>query len=149
MLAEMQRLIARLLQAAGAAGVVLDDPGSMLAAAPTAAGVQLSVTLSPELRGKLSGNELLFIFAKAVDGPPMPIAAFKRTAAELPLTLVLDDSAMLQGGSLADHDQLKIGARITSGGQPVAKSGGLQSAEVIFSPVSDQAVELLIDQVVP
>ena len=107
------------------------------------------MTLSPELQAKLGGNELLFIFAKAVDGPPMPIAAFKRTAAELPLTLVLDDSAMLQGGRLTDHEQLKIAARITSGGQPVAKSGDLQSAEVIFSPGSDQLVELLIDQVVP
>lgn len=149
MLAEMQRLIAQLLQAAEAAGIAIDDPGSMLVAAATAAGVQLSVTLSPELQAKLGGNELLFIFAKAVDGPPMPIAAFKRTAAELPLMLVLDDSAMLQGGRLADHEQLKIGARITSGGQPVAKSGDLQSAEVIFSPGSDQVVELLIDQVVP
>ena len=79
----------------------------------------------------------------------MPLAAIRRSAAELPLTLVLDDSAMLQGGRLADHEQLKIAARITSGGQPVAKSGDLQSAEIIFKPGADQAVELLIDQVVP
>ena len=148
MLAEMQRLIAQLLQSAKTAGATIDDPGSMLTTA-TAAGVQLSVTLSPELQDKLTGNETLFIFAKAVAGPPMPLAAIRRTAGELPLTLVLDDGAMLQGGKLTDHEQLKIAARITSGGQPVAKSGDLQSAEIIFKPGTDQAVELLIDQVVP
>ncbi len=148
MLAEMQRLIAQLLQSAKTAGATLDDPGftTMAEALP---GIQLSVTLSPELQDKLTGNETLFIFAKAVTGPPMPLAAIRRTAGELPLTLVLDDSAMLQGGKLTDHEQLKIAARITSGGQPVAKSGDLQSAESIFKPATDQAVELLIDQVVP
>jgi len=65
------------------------------------------------------------------------------------MILVLDDSAMLQGGKLTDHEQLKIAARITSGGEPVAKSGDLQSAEIIFKPGADQVVELLINQVVP
>ncbi len=148
MLAEMQRLIAQLLQSAKTAGASLDDPGftTMAVALP---GIQLSVTLSPELQDKLTGNETLFIFAKAVAGPPMPLAAIRRTAGELPLTLVLDDSAMLQGGKLTDHEQLKIAARITSGGQPVAKSGDLQSTEIIFRPATDQALELVIDQVVP
>ena len=146
MLAELQGLIARLLQSAKAAGVDLDDPGSVVAAAP---GVQLKVSLSPELRGKLTGDELLFVFVKAVNGPPMPLAAVRRSAAELPLTLVLDDSAMLQGGKLTDHEQLKIAARITRGGQPGAKSGDLQSAETTFRPAIDVSVELLIDQVVP
>lgn len=146
MLAEMQRLIAELLQAAKAAGTTLDDPGSMLAAAP---GIQLNVTLSPELQSKLTGDELLFIFAKAVAGPPMPLAAIRRSAAELPLTLVLDDKAMLQGGKLTDHEQLKIAARITRSGQPAASSGDLQSVETVFRPATDLTVELLIDQVVP
>jgi cytochrome c-type biogenesis protein CcmH len=148
MLAEMQRLIAQLLQSAKKAGAALDDPGPTVAAA-TSPGIQLSVTLSPELRDKLTGNEQLFIFAKAVAGPPMPLAAIKRSAGELPLALVLDDSAMLQGGKLTDHEQLKIAARITSGGQPVAKSGDLQSTEIIFKPGTGQSVELVIDQVVP
>lgn len=157
MLAEMQRLISGLLQSAGTAGIKLDDPGSSVAAkdstpeiVPGAApGVQVSLSLPPELQAKLSGNETLFLFAKAVNGPPMPLAAIRRSAAELPLELVLDDNAMLQGGKLADHEQLKITARITSGGEPVAKSGDLQSAEVVFRPATDKTIELLIDQVVP
>lgn len=147
MLGEMQGLIAKLLQSAKSAGVVLDDPGATAVAA--APGIQLSVTLAPELQDKLTGNEQLFIFAKAVAGPPMPVAAIRRSAGELPLTLILDDSAVLQGGKLTDHEQLKIAARITGGGGPGAKSGDLQSTEVIFKPATDQKVELLIDQIVP
>jgi len=148
MLTEMQRLIGDLLQTAKAAGVALDDPGPTVMAAAMS-GIQLSVSLAPALLDKLTGNEQLFVFAKAVAGPPMPLAAIRRSAAELPMILVLDDSAMLQGGKLTDHEQLKIAARITSGGEPVAKSGDLQSAEIIFKPGADQVVELLINQVVP
>ncbi len=138
-----------------------DDPGSSRAAhatpqatpdaTPEAAvsGVQVRLSLATELKGRLSGNETLFIFAKAVNGPPMPLAAIRRSASELPLDLVLDDSAMLQGGKLTDHEQLKLTARITSGGEPVAKSGDLQSAEVVVRPATDKNIELLIDQVVP
>ncbi len=147
MLKEMQDLISQLLQSAKAAGVTLDDPGSMVTAV-TERGIQLSVALAAELQAKLTGNEHLFIFAKAVSGSPMPLAAIKRSAAELPLALALDDSAMLQGGKLTDHNQLKIVARITRGGDPVAKTGDLQSAEIIFNPAIDQTVELLIDRVV-
>lgn len=148
MLTEMQRLIDDLLQTVKTAGVTLDDPGPTVVAG-NMPGVQLSVSLAPELKDKLNGSEQLFIFAKAVAGPPMPLAAIRHSAAELPLTLVLDDSAMLQGGKLTDHEQLKIAARITRGGEPVAKPGDLQSTEIIFKPGIDQSVELVIDQVVP
>ena len=99
---------------------------------------------------RVKADDTLFVFAKAVSGPPMPIAAIRRQAGELPLQLVLDDSTVLaSGGKLIDHAQLKIAARITSGGQPTAKSGDLQSGELVFTPGEDTALELRIDQVVP
>lgn len=160
LLAEVRELISEVKQLANQQDKELDDPGSMVAetvtetttetvAAPGTS-IKLAVSVDPALTDRLKPQDSLFIFAKAVSGPPMPIAAIRRQAGELPLQLVLDDSAILgSGGSLADHAQLKITARITSGGQPTAKSGDLQSAELVFTPGKDEALELRIDQVVP
>ena len=149
MLGELRGQIAGLQGEAQAAGMELDDPGPMVVEAAAGKGIRLTVSLDSALAERAQPGDTLFIFAKAVDGPPMPVAALRHQAGELPLQLLLDDSALLSGGSLADYPQLKLGARITKGGQPGAKSGDLQSAEVIVAPGSDEAVELRIDQVVP
>ena len=47
---------------------------------------------------------------------------------ELPVSIVLDDSSLLRPGtSLSQFEQLKLGARVSRSGQPVAQSGDLQS----------------------
>lgn len=151
---ELRTLIRQAIEVAAKAGVSIEDPGSSIAetSQPAAAGpgIALSVSLAPALQGKVSPGDRLFIFAKQVQGPPMPVAAVRITAGDLPAKLVLDDSAMLQQGSkLADYKQLKIAARIAKGSQPMAASGDLQSKEVIVSVAEGKPVELVIDQVVP
>ena len=151
MLAEMQSLIRDLKAAAGQAGQELDDPGSSVAAAPAAPGVavEVKVSLKPDLQERLKPDDQLFIFARQPNGPPMPVAAVKRQASELPLTITLDDNALLSGGRLSDHAQLVLAARITRGGEPTARSGDLQSSDTVFSPASDPSIELVIDKIVP
>ncbi len=151
---ELRTLIRQAIEVAAKAGVSIEDPGSSIAETPQPAaagpGIALSVSLAPALQGKVSPGDRLFIFAKQVQGPPMPVAAVRITAGDLPAKLVLDDSAMLQQGSkLADYKQLKIAARIAKGSQPMAASGDLQSKEVIVSVAEGKPVELVIDQVVP
>ena len=151
---ELRTLIRQAKELAAKAGVTIEDPGSSIAdnAQPAAAGqgIALSVSLAPALQDKVSPGDRLFIFAKQVQGPPMPVAAVRITAGDLPATLVLDDSSMLQQGSkLADYKQLKLAARIAKGSQPMAASGDLQSSEVVVSVGDGKPVELVIDQVVP
>jgi cytochrome c-type biogenesis protein CcmH len=155
---ELRVLIRNAKAAAEKSGVELDDPGSSVAqvpskpAAPVAgsASIALSVTLSPALQDKVNPGDRLFIFAKQVKGSPMPVAAVRLTAGELPASITLDDSKMLQPGSkLSDHAQLKIAARIARGSQPMASSGDLQSKELTITIGKDADIELLIDQVVP
>ena len=145
---ELRQLIARAKKEAASAGIEVEDPGSALdLAAPS--GIELKLSLAPELADQVKPGEPLFIFAKAVDGPPMPLAAIRMTAGDLPRTVVLNDSHLLRGGKLSDHEQFKIGARVARSGQPMAASGDLQSAEIIVKPAEGKPVELVIDRVVP
>ncbi len=145
---ELRDLIASAKRAAASAGVEVEDPGSSVDLAKPA-GIELRLSIAPELKSKVKPDEPLFIFAKAVDGPPMPLAAIRMTAGELPREVVLTDANLLRGGKLTDHKQLKIGARIARSGQPMAASGDLQSAEVVVEVPASEPVELVIDQVVP
>ncbi len=147
---ELRALIAQAKKAAKAKGVTLDDPGSSVDLKALAqAGIELKVSISPKLKGQVKANEPLFIFAKAVQGPPMPVAAVRMTAGELPKTVKLTDENLIRGGHLKDYAQLKVAARIARSGQPMAASGDLQSAEVVVKPGGGKPVELVIDQVVP
>jgi cytochrome c-type biogenesis protein CcmH len=157
---ELRTLILQAKTAANRAGVSVEDPGSSVVVQSTApaaqqpvaatGGIPLRVRLSAELQDKVSPGDRLFIFAKQVSGRPMPVAAIRLTAADLPAEVKLDDSNMLQPGSkLADFQQLKLAARIAKGDQPMASSGDLQSAEVVVDTAQGQPVELVIDQVVP
>lgn len=145
---ELRELIASAKRAAASAGVEVEDPGSSVDLAKPV-GIELQVSIAPELQEKVKPGEPLFIFAKAVNGPPMPLAAIRMTAGELPKSVMLTDANLLRGGKLSDHKQLKIGARIARSGQPMAASGDLQSAEVVVDTASGEPVKLVIDQVVP
>jgi len=146
---ELRGLIAAVKKAAASAGIEVEDPGSSVDLKAVVSGIELKVSLSPELKEKVKPDEPLFIFAKAPSGPPMPVAAIRMTAGELPATVTLNDSHLLRGGKLTDHRRLKIGARIARSGQPMAASGDLQSAEVVVETAAGEPVELVIDQVVP
>jgi len=158
---ELRVLIRQAREQAAKAGITVEDPGSSVGGmaasgkpetGPAASGaeIELSVSLSPDLKDKVEPGERLFIFAKQADGRPMPVAAIRLTAGDLPVRVKLGDANMLQPGShLADYPRLKIAARIAKGNQPMASSGDLQSNEVIVEPGKAGAVELVIDQVVP
>lgn len=128
--------------------VPVSKPVIKPAAAATGPEIIVSVDLDPALKDKISGNETLFIFAKALEGPPMPLAAVKQIASDLPLTITLNDAmAMMPQMKLSNFDQVKVSAVISKSGQPGAKPGDLY-AEV--SPVNVRAnekVSLIINQV--
>ena len=150
---ELRLLIQQVKSRAKQAGITVEDPGSAVpeqVAVTASAGIALRVSLSPELKTQVAPDDRLFIFAKQVGGRPMPVAAVRLAAGDLPVEVVLDDSKMLQPGShLSDYKQLKLMARISKGSQPMASSGDLQSQDVIARPGQEQTVQLLIDQVIP
>lgn len=96
------------------------------AAAPSGASVSGTIRLAPGATPP-SPNDTLFIYARAANGSPMPLAALKRKAGDLPLQFVLDDSNALQPGTrLADAGRLIVGARISASGSATPQAGDLE-----------------------
>ncbi len=119
------------------------------AGAATDAKVSLSIQLDDTLRDRARPGDLLFVYAKAASGPPMPLAAKRLTAADLPLEITLSDSdAMIPQMSLSKFEQIIVGARISKTGQPVASPGDLYAESAPFDRTRQTgAINLTIDQI--
>jgi len=114
-----------------------------------AARVTGRVSIASELAGKFAAGDTLFVFARAVNGPPMPLAIVRAQASELPLEFSLDESmAMMPNMSLAKFSEVVIGARISKTGNAMPQSGDLQGATAAVA-VGSEGLEIVIDSVVP
>ncbi|MDF3030502.1 MAG: cytochrome c-type biosis protein CcmI [Moraxellaceae bacterium] len=111
--------------------------------------IRVRVKIDRTLAGKFSPDDNLYVFARALQGPPMPLAVAKRRAGDLPLTLELDDSqSMMAERPLSSVPEVAVSARISRHGDPQPQPGDL---EAIAVPVRQsgglQQVELLIRNV--
>ena len=123
------------------------------AAAPqagTQARLTVHVRLDPKLADRLDPGATLFVFARAAEGPPMPLAIHRARAGELPLTVTLDDSTgMMPTMKLSMFPQVVVGARISARGDASAQSGDLQGLSMPLDSTRREPLELVIDRVVP
>ena len=84
------------------------------------------VSLSPALKSKVAPDDTVFIFARAAQGPRMPLAILKRKASELPIAFALDDStAMADELKLSKFELVVVGARVSKSGNAMPQSGDL------------------------
>lgn len=137
---------ARLGEAAPAAPA---EPQAAAQAAPDADrhALEVAVSVAPGL--EVDPTATVFVFARAIGGPPMPLAVARFAAGELPRTVRLDASmAMAPGNSLLAWERVTVVARITRGGSVSAAPGDLegQAGEVVLGD-TPRAVELRIDKV--
>ena len=119
--------------------------------AATAKGrIQVEVTLADALMGQVSPDDSLFIYAKALQGPPMPLAVKRLKVKDLPVQVTLDDSlAMMPQMRLSGFDQVKVGARISKSGRPIAQSGDLEGEVKPVTPGQKDLVQVVIDHAHP
>jgi len=86
-----------------------------------------TVTLAPSLSGKGSAADTLFVFAREMNGPPMPVAIVRATKRDLPFTFQLDDSTSpMPSRKLSSTGPVVIVARLSKSGQAVPQSGDLE-----------------------
>lgn len=126
-------------------------PPAAAAAAPAAKGafVKGVVKLAPALAAKVAPGDTLFVYARAADGPPMPLAIVRKRAGELPATFDLDDSmAMAPGMSLANFPEVVVMARVSKSGSAMPQSGDLEGATGPIK-VGQAGLEVVIDRVRP
>jgi cytochrome c-type biogenesis protein CcmH len=83
--------------------------------------LKVHVTLSDALRSKVQPGDTVFIFARAVSGPPAPLAVKRVTIADLPVDVELTDAdAMMPQLKLSNFPEVQLVARVSRAGQPTA-----------------------------
>ncbi len=88
---------------------------------------RLMINLSIDPSIQYSPDQLVFVAIIEADGPPMPVAARKLAASQLPLALELSDRDVLMAGrSLADVGKIKVVARLSSSGSATPQEGDWQ-----------------------
>ncbi|WP_431066272.1 c-type cytochrome biogenesis protein CcmI [Methylotuvimicrobium sp.] len=137
---EVQGLIAQVMERLGTA-----PPEQQPAA--VAKGLKVNVAISDELQGAVSATDTLFIYAQALQGPPMPLAIVKKQVADLPVTVVLsDEQAMMPAMKLSNFDRVKISARISISGQAESRPGDWIGIVESVAPAETEGVTITIDQ---
>ncbi len=112
--------------------------------------IEVKVSLDPALQEKVNPQDTLFVYARATQGPPMPVAIVKKTAKELPTVVILDDSVgLIPNQKLSQFTEVTVLARISKTGQATPQSGDLLGQSASVSVDNAISVEIVINQVVP
>lgn len=112
--------------------------------------LKVSVSIDKSLLKNLSQDDIVFVFAKAVNGPPMPLAVARKKVKDLPLVITLDDTmAMVPSMKISNFANVQVIARVSKSGQPRARSGDVQSEKQIVESNLKKIIKLVINKVVP
>jgi cytochrome c-type biogenesis protein CcmH len=94
-----------------------------------------TVTLAPALAAKARPDDILFVFARAAEGPRMPLAILRKQVKDLPFSFTLDDSmAMTPEARLSTTPRVVVGARISARGDATPQPGDLQGYSAPVAP---------------
>lgn len=116
----------------------------MRAEAPKTA-LRGTVSISPQLKSKAQPEDTVFVFARAAEGPPLPLAIARTRVRDLPYSFALDDSmSMNPAMSLSAFPRVVVTARVSKTGNAAPQPGDLQGAS---APVANNAaaVSVVID----
>ena len=118
------------------------------ASSATAAGIDVNVSIAPELAARIQPSDVLFVFARAEAGPPAPLAIQRLAASQLPITIRLDETmGMIAGMSLAQFPRVIIGARVSKSGNAQASPGDLEGLSAALDWRAAGKVDIVISTV--
>ena len=125
-----------------------DAPAPVAAAAvATDHALTVKVQLDPGLasRVRLRGDASIFVIARAVGGPPMPVAVEKRSVQDLPFEATLDDGdSPMPTQKLSALQEVEVFARMSTSGDAMAQTGDLESDPVRVKLPATGPIELTI-----
>ncbi|WAJ36032.1 c-type cytochrome biogenesis protein CcmI [Pseudomonas sp. GOM7] len=117
------------------------------AAAEPAAKVQaleVAVSLAPQVQAQVKPDDAVFIFARALSGPPMPLAVKRLKVSDLPAQVSLSDvDAMMPELKLSRFQQVQLVARVSRAGN--ATQGEWTGQVGPVSSTARDVQKLLID----
>ncbi|GAA64167.1 cytochrome c-type biogenesis protein [Pseudoalteromonas sp. BSi20311] len=113
-------------------------------------GIQVTVKIDEQLADKQPNNGILFVFAKAAKGSPMPLAVVKLTDYSFPITVELSDAnAMMAGLNLSSASEIIISARISNDDSVMPSTGELEGHSQVLASKEVRQVQLNIDTLIP
>ena len=126
---------------AGQGGAASSPAPGAPAANATVAG---EVRLAAALKGRVSPEDTVFVFARAAQGPKLPLAILRKQVKDLPIRFTLDDSsAMSPASRLSSAAQVVVGARISKSGNATPQPGDLQGfSQPVAVGASGLAIEI-------
>ena len=112
-------------------------------------GITGTVEVAGALSTKLPAEATVFIFARPVEGPRMPLAVMRAAVKDLPVKFRLDDSmGMGTGAKLSSQSQVVVAARISLTGSATPSAGDLEGSSSPVKP-GTKGVRVVIDRQVP
>lgn len=110
-------------------------PAESRAADAKAASLAGTVDIDPALRAQAKDDDTVFVFARAVNGPPMPLAVLRKQVKDLPISFTLDDSmSMMPSAKLSGFKDVVVGARVSKSGNPMPAAGDLEGVSATVHP---------------
>lgn len=86
--------------------------------------IEGTVSLSPQLAGKVAPDDTVFIYAKAAQGPKMPLAIIRKQVRDLPYRFELTDAmAMAPQFKLSGFSEVIVNARVSKSGDAMPQPG--------------------------
>ncbi|MCY1407381.1 cytochrome c-type biogenesis protein CcmI [compost metagenome] len=110
-----------------------------------ASGVTLTVRvdIADALKAQVKPDDSVFVFARAVSGPPMPLAVKRIKVADLPSEVALSDAdAMMPQLKLSNFPQVQLVARISRSGNATAGEWIGRSQPLSTASAGEQALTI-------
>ena len=123
----LREKIAELKQQAGLASPTSEVVTGVKPTADKASAISGQAQLSAALKSQASPEDTVFVFARAVAGPKMPLALLRVQVKDLPVKFNLDDSmAMSPQMKLSSFPEVVIVARVSKSGTAITLPGDLE-----------------------
>ncbi|HEY7866101.1 MAG TPA: c-type cytochrome biogenesis protein CcmI [Psychromonas sp.] len=124
------------------------DPDSSIENLPAAIGATYRIEISVDDKVKVPKNGFLFVYAQAVGGPPMPIAALKIKLPAFPAIIELSDAnSMVKGVKLSDYPHFIIKARISVDGNASNSAGQWQGQSESIAAGEKENIKVNVNKV--
>lgn len=121
-------------------------PAPAAASESAAVRLQIEVTLDPSLQDDVRPDDSVFVFARAVSGPAIPLAAKRLRVADLPANISLGDAdAMMPQLKMSNYPEVKLVARVSREGNATKGEWAGQS-EALKTAGGDKTIRLMIDK---
>lgn len=109
--------------------------------------LHVHVDISDEVKRQFKDSDTIFVYAKAQQGPRMPLAVQRMKLSQLPANVTLDDSmAMVDGMNISNFGKVVVSARVSPSGSAIAQPGDYIGKANVDNVHTDKVINISINQ---